>query len=109
MPIRGLLDVKGAAFDPEDITVMTAAHGIVLEQLNVTDRKSATAFLIAKTVIEIAKIGERDPRVLSEKGDPGPSIAPVVKGADTVSKQLRNDGGLILKRASASRNLRRVE
>jgi hypothetical protein len=60
MPIRGLLD-------PEDITVMTAAHGIVLEQLNVTDRKSATAFLIAKTVIEIAKIGERDPRVLSEK------------------------------------------
>jgi hypothetical protein len=67
MPIRGLLDVKGAAFNPEDIAVMTAAHVIVLEQLKVTDRKSATAFLIAKTVIEIAKSGERDSRVLSEK------------------------------------------
>jgi hypothetical protein len=67
MPLRGLLDVEGAAFDPEDITVMTAAHVIVLEQLNVTDRKSPIAFLIAKTIIEIAKSGEHDPRVLSKK------------------------------------------
>jgi hypothetical protein len=67
MPVRGLLDVKGAAFDPEDITVITAAHEIVLEQLNVADRKSPLAFLIAKTVIQIAKSGERDPRLLSER------------------------------------------
>jgi hypothetical protein len=67
MPVRGLLDVKGAAFEPEDITVITAAHEIVLEQLNVTDRKSAMAFLIAKTVIQIAKSGERDPRLLCER------------------------------------------
>jgi hypothetical protein len=26
MPIRGLLDVQEAAFDPEDITAITAAH-----------------------------------------------------------------------------------
>jgi hypothetical protein len=66
MPIRGLLDVKGAAFDPEDITAITTAHEIVLKQLNVTDRKSPMAFLIAKTVLEIAKSGERDPKLLGE-------------------------------------------
>lgn len=26
MPIRGLLDVQGAVFDPEDIKTITAAH-----------------------------------------------------------------------------------
>jgi hypothetical protein len=67
MPVRGLLDVKGAAFDPEDITVITAAHEIVLKELNVTDRKSPLAFLIAKTVIQLAKSEERDPRLLSER------------------------------------------
>jgi hypothetical protein len=66
MPIRGLLDVDAAAFDPEDITAMTAAHEIVLKQLKVTDRKSANAFLVARTVIQIAKGGERDPKRLSE-------------------------------------------
>ena len=67
MPIRGLLDVKGAAFDPEDITAITAAHEILLKQLNVTDRKSPMAFLIAKMVLQIAKSGERDPKLLSER------------------------------------------
>ena len=67
MPIRGLLDVQEAAFDPEDITAMVAAHEMALKRLGVTDRKSPMAFLIAKTVIQIAKSGERDPRLLSER------------------------------------------
>jgi hypothetical protein len=67
MPVRGLLDVDGAAFNPEDITAITAAHEIALKRLNVTDRKSAMAFLVAKTVIQIAKGGERDPKRLSER------------------------------------------
>jgi hypothetical protein len=67
MPIRGLLDVQEAAFDPEDITAITAAHEMALKRLGVNDRKSAMAFLIAKTVIQIAKDGERDPKRLSER------------------------------------------
>jgi hypothetical protein len=67
MPIRGLLDVDSAAFDPEDITAITAAHEMALKRLGVNDRKSAMAFLIAKTVIQIAKDGERDPKRLSER------------------------------------------
>jgi hypothetical protein len=67
MPIRGLLDVQEAAFDPEDITALTAAHEMALKRLKVTDRKSAMAFLVAKTLIQIAKGGERDPKRLSER------------------------------------------
>ena len=67
MPIRGLLDVDSAAFDPEDITAITAAHEMALKRLGVNDRKSAMAFLIAKTVIQIAKDGERDPKRLGER------------------------------------------
>ena len=66
MPIRGLLDVQEAAFDPGDITAMIAAHEMALKRLGVTDRKSAMAFLVAKTVIQIATGGERDPKRLSE-------------------------------------------
>jgi hypothetical protein len=67
MPIRGLLDVQEVAFDPEDITAITAAHEVTLKRLKLTDRTSAMAFLVAKTVIEIAKGGERDPKRLSER------------------------------------------
>jgi hypothetical protein len=66
MPIRGLWDVVGGAFDPEDIKALTTAQEIVLKRLNVVDRKSPTAFLVAKTIIQIAKDGERDPERLSE-------------------------------------------
>jgi hypothetical protein len=57
----------GAAFDPEDITAMIAAHEMALKRLGVTDRKSAMAFLVAKTVIQIATGGERDPKLLCER------------------------------------------
>jgi hypothetical protein len=67
MPIRGLLDVQEVAFDPEDIKVLTAAHETTLKQLKITDRKSAMAFLVAKTVIQVAKGGERNPQRLSER------------------------------------------
>jgi hypothetical protein len=67
MPIRGLWDVVGGALDPEDIKALTIAQEKVLKRLNVVDRKSPTAFLVAKTVIQIAKDGERDPDRLSER------------------------------------------
>ncbi len=67
MPIRALLDVDGAAFGPADIEAIAAAHEMVLTRLKVEDRKSAMAFLVAKTVVQIAKDGERDPQRLSER------------------------------------------
>src|SRR5262249_16844459 len=67
MPMQGLLDAEGAVFDPEDIKAIAAAFDTALERLKVTDRKSAMAHLVAKTVIQIAKEGERDPERVSEK------------------------------------------
>jgi aryl-alcohol dehydrogenase-like predicted oxidoreductase len=67
MPIRGLLEVQEVAFDPEDIKAITAAHELALKKLQVTDRKSAMAFLVAKAVIQIAADGERDPQRLSDR------------------------------------------
>ena len=55
------------AFDPEDIKALTTAQEIVFKRLNVVDRKSPTAFLVAKTIIQIAKDEERDPDRLTER------------------------------------------
>ena len=66
MPMQGLLDAEGAVFHPEDIKAIAAAFDTALERLKVTDRKSAMAHF-AKTVIQIAKDGERDPERVSKK------------------------------------------
>lgn len=44
MPIRGLWDVVGGAFDPEDIKALTTAQEKVLKRLNVVDRTSQQPF-----------------------------------------------------------------
>jgi hypothetical protein len=67
MPIQPLLDAEGVAFDPEDIKAITAAYEIALKRLNVADRNTAMAVLVAKAVIQIAKSGERDPTLLNER------------------------------------------
>jgi hypothetical protein len=61
------------AFDPEDIEALITAQKMVFKRLNVVDRKSPRAFLVAKTIIQIAKDGERDPERLSENSDPNTS------------------------------------
>jgi hypothetical protein len=70
MPIHGLLEQEqtdGAVFSPEDLTTIIAAYELVLTRLKVDDRKAPMATLVAKTVIQIAKEGERDPERLSER------------------------------------------
>jgi hypothetical protein len=69
MPIRSLLDAEGAVFGPEDITAITAAYEIALKRLKVVDRRAAMALLVAKTTMQIAKEGKRDPEP-ERKGDP---------------------------------------
>jgi hypothetical protein len=70
MPIHVLLEQEqaqeGAVFGPEDLTVI-AAYELALTRLKVDDRKAPMATLVAKTVIQIAKEGERDPERLSER------------------------------------------
>ena len=71
MPIHALLEQEqaqeGAVFSPEDLTAIVAGYELALTRLKVDDRKAAMATLVAKTVIQIAKEGERDPERLSER------------------------------------------
>jgi hypothetical protein len=71
MPIHALLEQEqaqeGAVFSPEDLTAIIAAYELALTRLKVDDRKAPMATLVAKTAIQIAKEGERDPERLSER------------------------------------------
>jgi hypothetical protein len=49
------------------IKAITAAYQIALKRLNVADRNTAIATLVAKAVVQIAKSGERDPMRLNER------------------------------------------
>jgi len=71
VPIHALLgdqqETEGAVLSPEDIAAIVAAYEAILERLKITDRRAPMALLVAKTVIQIAKEGERDPERLSER------------------------------------------
>jgi hypothetical protein len=54
---------------------MITAFNAALQTLNVADSMSPTAILIAKSIVDVAKRGERDPARLYEKGL-GPCIPP---------------------------------
>jgi hypothetical protein len=63
MPIEQLL--KSSAFDPEAIKAMTTAFDGALRTL-LLDQSDPKALIIAKSIIECAKDGERDPARLRE-------------------------------------------
>jgi hypothetical protein len=71
--------LQDGVFSPEDITVLTAAFESTLRTLGLRDRKHPTVLLVAKRVIELARQGERNPKLLqnavlkSFRDDPGVS------------------------------------
>ena len=70
MPILALLEQEakeGVIFGPEDLTAIIAAFETALKRLKVDDGEAATAMLVAKSTMQIAKEGERDPKRLSER------------------------------------------
>ena len=71
MPILALLEreqavSKGAAFSPENLTTIVAAFERTLKRLGIPERSAPMAMLVAKTTIELAKEGDRDPHQLSK-------------------------------------------
>jgi hypothetical protein len=64
MPIEQLL--KSSAFDQEEIKAMTIAFEAVLHTLELRDQNGPKALTLAKSIIECAKSGERDPTRLRE-------------------------------------------
>jgi hypothetical protein len=50
-----------AAFDPEDIRALTVAYDSACAVLHVSNDADPRATVVAKTIIEHARHGERDP------------------------------------------------
>jgi len=71
MAIHALLKEESAvqttAFNPDDMKALVAAFEDACNRLKVHDRQSAMAFLIARTIIQIAKEGERNPERLTQR------------------------------------------
>ncbi len=63
MPIRQLLDSN--AFNPEEVTILRDVFEDTLRALKLTDRSDPVTSLIAKKIIELARLGERDPCTLA--------------------------------------------
>jgi hypothetical protein len=53
--------LHGQAFDPDEVKVLTTAFEDTLVALGLIDRTDPATELVAKKIIELAKLGERDP------------------------------------------------
>ena len=71
MAVHALLNEQRAVattvFDPDAVKVLVAAFEDACERRKVHDTKSAMAFLVAKSIIQIAKEGERNPERLTQR------------------------------------------
>ncbi len=74
MPIRQLLDSN--AFNPEEVTTLRDVFEDTLRALKLTDRSDPVTSLIAKKIIELARLGERDPARLRQAALQAFSLTP---------------------------------
>ncbi len=65
MPLHEFLR-QDAFFGPDDLAVMSAAFDEALRRLGLKDRTDKVTELVARDIISLAKLGERDPETLCE-------------------------------------------
>ena len=59
--------IASGTFDPDVIEVMIAAYERALSELSLTDRNDPLTELIAKSIINVTAVGERDPEKIKER------------------------------------------
>jgi hypothetical protein len=74
MPIYGLIRQE-AVFSPEEVSVITKAFDAALQSLGLVNRSDPVAETVARKIIDLARMGERDPdrlcdQVLKTYGQP---------------------------------------
>jgi hypothetical protein len=69
VPINRLL--KGSAFGPNEIEVLSSAFEAALRELNLVDRTDPATELVAKRIIDLAQQGELDADRLRERAVKG--------------------------------------
>ena len=65
MPLHQFLR-HDSVFGPDDLKAMTAAFDEALRTLGLKDRKDKVTELVARNIISLARLGERDPKILCE-------------------------------------------
>ena len=65
MPIYRL--IQSSAFGPDEIKIIVAAYERGCEELKLTAKGNTLKELVAKRVFELAEIGERDAKLISDK------------------------------------------
>ena len=60
MPLTPYL--KGAVFEPKAIEAMNAAFEAVFKSLQLLNRDDTITQIVARTIIDIARMGEHDPQ-----------------------------------------------
>jgi hypothetical protein len=65
MPIYKMLEKQ--TYEPEEISILSAAFEEALRSLGLTDRTDPVTELVAKKIIELANRGERDPLRLRDQ------------------------------------------
>ena len=53
--------IAEAGFNPDTISAMTAAFDEARKELGLADKNDPLAQMVAREIVEIAKMGERDP------------------------------------------------
>ena len=59
--------IANGSFGPDEIEVMKAAYEAALIDVGVTDRDDPITDLIAKSIVNVIAIGERNPRQVMER------------------------------------------
>src|SRR4029453_14847173 len=59
--------IANGSFGPDEIEVMKSAYEAALIEVGVTDRQDAITELIAKSIVNVKAIGERDSRQVMER------------------------------------------
>jgi hypothetical protein len=65
VPLRLFLESE-TSFGPDDLAAMSAGFEQALRRLGLTDRTDGATALVARKIIALAKLGERDPAKLCE-------------------------------------------
>jgi hypothetical protein len=58
---------EGAAFGPDEISLMTTAFDQLLSDLKLSNRDDPIVRMVAKLVIELVRSGERDPQNIRQR------------------------------------------
>jgi hypothetical protein len=60
-------ELEQARFEPREVATLSEAYEMTLHQLRLKDRSDPMTELLAAKVIQVFRLGERDPKVIANR------------------------------------------